>query len=54
MMFKNPLKVYYCSFQYTMLINIRFIETSFNVHNVVNVSTVYLRAAPLVPGHSGG
>ena len=54
MMFKNPLKVYYCSFQYTMLINIRFIETSFNVHNVVNVPTVYLRATPLVPSLSGG
>ena len=47
-MFKNPLKVYYCSFQYTMFINIRFIETSFNV------PTVYLRATPLVPSHSGG
>ena len=30
--------------------NIGTIETPFSVHNVV---TVYLRAAPLVPGHSG-
>ena len=37
-----------------MLSIIGTIETPFNVHNVVNVSTVYLRAAPLVPGYSGG
>ena len=36
-----------------MMSNIGTIETPFNVHNVVNVPTVYLRAAPQVPGHSG-